>query len=136
MNSRHRNIQFISEEESKDKISFLDISITRSKINCHQISRTSFSLRFLFTPLIFAELNELYICALIKLIFSHRSKLWLKMCSKTLREICWKTGFLWTVFSHIRTGSYPYFHVVCFLTISFFFNKFLFLFSLNLQTQL
>ena len=31
MNSRHRNIQFTCEEESNDKISFLDISITRSK---------------------------------------------------------------------------------------------------------
>ena len=30
MNSRHRNIQFTCEEESHDKISFLDISITRS----------------------------------------------------------------------------------------------------------
>ena len=31
VNSRHRNIQFTCEEESNDKISFLDISITRSK---------------------------------------------------------------------------------------------------------
>ena len=31
MNSRHRNIQFTYEEESNDKISFLNISITRSK---------------------------------------------------------------------------------------------------------
>ena len=31
MNSRHRNIQFTCEEESNYKISFLDISITRSK---------------------------------------------------------------------------------------------------------
>ena len=30
MNSRHRNIQFTSYEESNDKILFLDISITRS----------------------------------------------------------------------------------------------------------
>ena len=31
MNSRHRTISFTYEEECKDKISFLDISITRSK---------------------------------------------------------------------------------------------------------
>ena len=30
MNSRHRNIQFTCEKESNDKISFLDISATRS----------------------------------------------------------------------------------------------------------
>ena len=30
MNSRHRNIKFTCKEESNDKISFLDISITRS----------------------------------------------------------------------------------------------------------
>ena len=30
MNSRHRNIQFTCEEESNNKVSFLDISITRS----------------------------------------------------------------------------------------------------------
>ena len=30
MNSRHRNIQFTCEEKSNDKISFLDISLTRS----------------------------------------------------------------------------------------------------------
>ena len=31
------------------------------------------------------------------------------MFSKTLREICLNTGFLWSVFSHIWTESYPYF---------------------------
>ena len=31
MNLRHRNIQFTCEEESNDKVSFLDISIARSK---------------------------------------------------------------------------------------------------------
>ena len=31
MNSRHRNIQFPCEEEPNHKISFLNISITRSK---------------------------------------------------------------------------------------------------------
>ena len=31
MNLHHRNIQFACEEESNDKVSFLDISITRSK---------------------------------------------------------------------------------------------------------
>ena len=43
MNSRYRNIQFISEEESKDKISFLDISITRSKIKVVTLMPSNFA---------------------------------------------------------------------------------------------
>ena len=43
--------------------------------------------------------------ALTRLTFSRKSKLWLKMFSKTLREICWNTGFPWPVFSGIRTES-------------------------------
>ena len=49
--------------------------------------------------------------ALTKFILSRRSKLWLKLFSKTLREICRNTDFLWSVFSRIWTESYLYFSV-------------------------
>ena len=57
----------------------------------------------------FRAIKQLIYSRAEKPYLSRRSKLWVKMFSKTLREICRNTGFLWSVFSHIWTESYPYF---------------------------
>ena len=59
----------------------------------------------------FIYLRKNNFCALAKFTFSHRSKLWLLMFTKTLREIYQNAGFLWSVFSRIWTESYPYFPI-------------------------
>ena len=62
-------------------------------------------------------------CALTNLIFSRRSKLWLKMFSKALREICRNKGFLRSIFYCIWTESYPYFPILDRISILFKYRK-------------
>ena len=72
-----------------------------------QISRTSYFRAV--KQFIYSRTNNFR--ALTKLIFLRGSKLWLKIFSKTLREIFRNMGFLWSVFSRMWAESHLYFPV-------------------------
>ena len=81
----------------------------------YQVSRTSYFRAICFRTFNFRAVKKLIYSrtnnfrAPTKFIFLRRSKLWLKMLSKTLGEICRSTGFLSSVFYHIWTEWYLYF---------------------------